>query len=61
MSEGIQTTDFQGFLYSGTDFFLGNTPVPKSQGHFVVDLGFGDHLVGVLHDVADMIGPLLDA
>ena len=60
VSEGIQTADFQCFLNPWTDFFFRHAPIPQTQRYLVKNLGFRDHLVGVLHDVADVVSPLLD-
>ena len=59
--EGVQTTDFQSFLHPWTNFLFTDTPVSQSQRHLVENLRFGDHLVGILHHIADVVGPLFDA
>ena len=60
LAEGVQAADFQGFLHPGANLLFRYAPVAQSQRHLVKNLGLGDHLVGVLHDIADMVGPFLD-
>ena len=59
--ERIESADFQRFFHPGPDLFLADTAVAQSQGDLVKYHGFGDHLVGILHHIADLIRPLLDA
>ena len=40
--------------------FFVHTSQAQTQSHFVEDHGFADHLVGILHHIADLLGALLD-
>ena len=60
VSEGVQSADFQRFLHSGTDFLLRHLPVSKAQRHFVINLRLGNHLIGILHHITNVVSPLLD-
>ena len=61
VAEGIQTADFQRLLHPGADLLFGNAAVAQTQRHLIEDHALGDHLVGVLHHIADAIRPFLDA
>ena len=60
VAEGIQTADFQRLLDLFPDLRFRQAGALQTQRHFVVDHGLGDHLVRVLHHVADVLGAAAD-
>jgi hypothetical protein len=42
------------------DFLFADASGPQAQGYLIKNQGEGNHLVGVLHDIPDLLGPFLD-
>ena len=60
VAEGIQPANFQRVLHAGAHFRLGQTQPLQPHGDLVIDHRLRNHLVGVLHHVADVLGAAAD-
>jgi hypothetical protein len=60
VAEGVQPANLQSIFHPLADLFLGHIAALQGQRNFLKDHGFGDHLVGVLHHIANVLGAAAD-
>jgi len=60
LAEREKPADAKRRLHVFTRFVFSHTARDKTQRNLVEDLHLAEHLVGVLHHIADVVGPLFD-
>ena len=55
-----KSADFQSFLHFFPNLFLAFSHIAKAQCHLIKNHGLGNHLIGILHHIADMFGSVAD-
>ena len=60
VAERVQAADLQRVLDPGANLSIGQAAALQAQRDLVKDHRLGDHLVRVLHDIADMPGTAAD-
>ena len=55
-----KSADFQSFLHFFPNLFLAFSHIAKAQCHLIKNHSLGNHLIGILHHIANMFGSVAD-